>query len=495
MHPNESDTVSRAAAIEAAEAHFASGAFTADLAKRVAIATESPEPASGPTQHLYLEAEMRPLLERLGFAVTILANPVEARAPLLLAERHEADDRPTVLSYGHGDVLGGMAGDWADDLEPFRLTARDGRLYGRGTVDNKGQHSINLAAIERVLEQRGRLGFNLKILLEMGEELGSPGLADIARAHQARLAADVLIASDGPRITADRPTIFLGLSRLLELRSRLPPARRCPPLGQLGRPLGQPRHRAQPRAQLHHRRQGPHSDRRLEAGRAHAYRPRADPRPGPRAGARRSRHRPRLGRARSLAAGEGLCLEQLRDPGHDRRPPGATGERHPEARRARTASSATSRTSTQPTSCRRCAPISTPMATPRSRSSRPARASSMRLEPIRTMPGWRWRGARSRSTTGKRPAVLPSFGGSLPNEVFADILGMPTVWIPHSHPGCSQHAPNEHMLESIAKEGLAIMTGLFWDIGDATLVRSGRRRVLAQQALMLQLGPAVGWNG
>jgi len=69
-------------------------------------------------------------------------------------------------------------------------------------------------------------------------------------------------------------------------------------------------------------------------------------------------------------------------------------------------------------------------------------------------------------TTGGKPAILPNLGGSLPNEVFADTLGLPTIWIPHSYAACSQHAPNEHMLTHIAREGLAIMAGLFWDLGE-----------------------------
>jgi hypothetical protein len=72
-------------------------------------------------------------------------------------------------------------------------------------------------------------------------------------------------------------------------------------------------------------------------------------------------------------------------------------------------------------------------------------------------------------TTGKKPAILPNLGGSLPNEVFAETLGLPTVWIPHSYSACSQHAPNEHMLAPIAREGLQIMAGLFWDLGEASL--------------------------
>ena len=67
---------------------------------------------------------------------------------------------------------------------------------------------------------------------------------------------------------------------------------------------------------------------------------------------------------------------------------------------------------------------------------------------------------------GERPTILPNLGGSLPNNVFAETLGLPTIWVPHSYAACSQHAPNEHVLEPILREGLQIMTGLFWDLGD-----------------------------
>jgi hypothetical protein len=70
-------------------------------------------------------------------------------------------------------------------------------------------------------------------------------------------------------------------------------------------------------------------------------------------------------------------------------------------------------------------------------------------------------------TTGKKPTVLPNFGGTLPNDCFAGILNMPTLWIPHSYPACAQHAPNEHLPLAIAREGLAIMAGLYWDLGEA----------------------------
>jgi len=64
------------------------------------------------------------------------------------------------------------------------------------------------------------------------------------------------------------------------------------------------------------------------------------------------------------------------------------------------------------------------------------------------------------------PHVLPNLAGSLPNDMFTDILGLPTIWVPHSHAECGQHGPNEHALLSIAREAMQIMTDLFLDIGE-----------------------------
>ena len=70
------------------------------------------------------------------------------------------------------------------------------------------------------------------------------------------------------------------------------------------------------------------------------------------------------------------------------------------------------------------------------------------------------------STSGKKPALLPNLGGTVPNDVFADTLGLPTLWVPHSYPACSQHAPNEHLLGSVAREALGVMAGIWWDLGE-----------------------------
>ena len=130
---------------------------------------------------------------------------------MLLATRIEDAELPTVLGYGHGDVIRGLEDQWTKGKGPW-VTARDGdRLYGRGTADNKGQHTLNMAALDAVRAERGgRLGFNAKFIIETGEEAGSKGLAELVAAHKADFAADVLIASDGPRVKPERPTMTLG---------------------------------------------------------------------------------------------------------------------------------------------------------------------------------------------------------------------------------------------------------------------------------------------
>ena len=70
-------------------------------------------------------------------------------------------------------------------------------------------------------------------------------------------------------------------------------------------------------------------------------------------------------------------------------------------------------------------------------------------------PWVRWGAASIEHTTHKPPVVLPNLGGSLPNDVFADIVGMPPIWVPHSYPACAQHGPDEHLLASVvAREGI-----------------------------------------
>src|SRR3954465_9931685 len=200
----------RADAIARVREHFNSGAFLAELGRRVGYRTESQNPGSGAALRAYLVENLQPAFAALDFTTRLIESPTGA-GPYLFADYREDASLPTVLTYGHGDVVDGMEGEWRDNLDPWKTTTKGERVYGRGTADNKGQHSINLAALRAVRETRGgKLGFNAKFIIETGEEIGSPDLRQVCESHREELKADLFLASDGPRLSADRPTIFLG---------------------------------------------------------------------------------------------------------------------------------------------------------------------------------------------------------------------------------------------------------------------------------------------
>ncbi|MEM1345380.1 MAG: M20 peptidase family dipeptidase, partial [Pseudomonadota bacterium] len=106
----------------------------------------------------------------------------------------------------------------------------------------------------------------------------------------------------------------------------------------------------------------------------------------------------------------------------------------------------------------------------RIRIERPNAANASGFGAARTEPDHPWaawvRASVSR-TTGAAPAVIPQTGGSICTDLFTDVLGMPAIWIPHSYAGCSQHAPDEHILVPVCRSALTIMAGLYWDLGEA----------------------------
>lgn len=141
--------------------------------------------------------------------------------PMVLAHRNDAPGKPTVLLYGHYDVQP------PDPLEawlspPFEPAIRNGRLYGRGVGDNKGQHLAQILAIEAFLACRGALPCNVIVLLEGEEEVGSPHIADFVRQHRDRLTADLVITADGPVHDNGQSCIRFGVRGVVsfELRAR-----------------------------------------------------------------------------------------------------------------------------------------------------------------------------------------------------------------------------------------------------------------------------------
>lgn len=459
----------RRSAIDRARDHVDSGRFEETLARRVAFRTESQLlPESLPELRRYLDDEMIPSFSALGWTTTVIENPVAGAPPALLAERHEGDDRPTVLSYGHGDVIVGQDDKWTRGDGPWRL-ARDGdRLYGRGTADNKAQHTINMLAFESAAAANGgELGFNAKYLIEMGEEAGSAGLESLVRDHAERFSADVLIASDGPRVRPDRPTMSLGCRGAVNVDLVVDLREGAHHSGNWGGLIADPG---------------------LILANALAT---------------------IVGPTGELLVDELLavpmtdavraCLDDVEVDGGADGPQidawwGQPGLSPPQRVFAANTFNVLAYVTGNPTKVvnaippravahcqlRMVAGTDPEIVAPALRRHLDANGFDMvRVEPPpvgnagafparRTEPDHPWalfvRDSMAATMEG-RPAVLPSIGGSVPNHVFTDVLGLPTLWIPHSYPSCSQHAPDEHVLVSTCRSGLEIMAGVFADIG------------------------------
>ncbi len=455
--------MTRAQAIAQAEQCFDSGAFRTLLARRLAQPTESQNPARAPELAAYLEAEIRPAFEALGFTCRTLTHP-KALAPFLYAERIEDPALPTVLGYGHGDVIRGLEKEWKEGLSPWALTEAEGRWYGRGIADNKGQHSINMEALRLVLETRGKLGFNAKYLIEMGEETGSMGLRDLCEEHRAMLAADLLIASDGPRLSAERPTIFLGARGSLNFDLSIEARAGGHHSGNWGGLI------SNPGIQL------AHAISTLVSPTGQIRIPEWVPRELPDA-VRRA-----LADCQVDGGADGPAIEPWwGEPGL------SPAERvfgwcSFEVLAYKTGNPDTPVNAIPPRAWARCQlrfvvgvdPDDLVPALRRhlDRQGFPmvqitlTRENMFRATRIDPDDAWvRWAVDSLERTSGAKTAVLPNLGGSLPNDIFTDVLGLRTIWVPHSYPGCSQHAPNEHLPPALLRQALSLMTGLYWDLG------------------------------
>ena len=458
--------MSRDRAIAHAERYFDEGGFFADLARRVAIPTESQNPDRAAELARYLTAEMQPSFERLGFRCRLLRNPAAKYGPFLLAERIEDPALVTVLSYGHGDVVRGQEQSWRSGLNPWTLKREGDRLYGRGTADNKGQHSVNLGAVAAAIATRGRLGFNLKVLIETGEEVGSPGLKEFCSRNKELLKADVLIASDGPRLQPGQPTIFLGSRGAFNMDLVVDLREGGHHSGNWGGLLANPGIiLAQALASI----TGTHGEIKVPEWRPDTLTdsvrealaglevdggpdgPKIDPDWG----------EPGLTPAERVF---GWCSFEILalTAGNPDKPVNAIPPRancHCQLRYVVGVDPADIVGALE----RHLEKSGFPMV--KVSAAREGFFPATRLDPRHPWVVW----ARNslEKTSGTQTAILPNLGGSLPNDVFADDLGLPTVWIPHSYASCSQHAPNEHMLAPVARDALRLMAGLMWDLGEA----------------------------
>ena len=466
FQPLESQPVNRQSVIDAARAQFDSGDFLKDLARLIAVPTESQNPERGPDLRRYLVEEITPRLAGLGYDCQILDNPVKEYGPFLLAKRIESADKLTVFTYGHGDVVGGQEERWRAGLDPWKISVEGDRIYGRGTADNKGQHAINMAALAAVIEARGELGFNSVILIETGEETGSPGLAELFKADPQRFAADVLIASDGPRVDPGRATLFMGSRGAVNFELHVRLRQGAHHSGNWGGLL------KDPGIILSHA-LATITDRRGQI-RIPEWRPSDSLTPSVRkALADIPINAGEDGPEIDLDWGEADLSPAERVWGWNSFAVLALTSGIPARPQNAIAPEATAY-------CQLRFVVGTDIddIVPALRRHLEREGFGMvevsdeggvafaatRLDPDH--PWVEWAAASIERTTGAAPAVLPNLGGSLPNELFARDLGLPTLWLPHSYAGCSQHAPDEHMLASTTREALGIMAGLFWDVGE-----------------------------
>ena len=443
---------------------FDAGHYQSLLSRRVAMPTASDQPGNQDVLRAYLSQEMVPDLMACGFECQVFDNPVADAPPLMVARRIEGQGLPCVLTYGHGDVINGQDNQWRSGLQPWQMTIEGDRWYGRGTADNKGQHTASFSALKQVIDARaGRLGYNVTVLLEMGEEAGSPGLREFCEHHRDLLAADLLIACDGPRVHAQRPTVFLGSRGLVNFTLSLQSRERAYHSGNWGGVLTNPgirmAHAVATLTDANGRMQVPgllppavSADIRQTLAEVSIGGGDDDPVTNPRWG------EPGLSEAERLMAWNTIEVLAM-GAGNPQRPVNAI----------------------PPNAVAHCQLRFVP-GTPWQQLEAIVRThldahgfDDIEVKVKSTSPATRldvkhpwvsWALTSIERSVDKPATLLPNLAGSLPNDVFAEVLGLPTIWVPHSYPACAQHAPNEHLLASVAREGMTLMAGLYWDLAE-----------------------------
>lgn len=181
----------------------------ADLEDLVRIQSVWADPARRPEVHRSAEVVSK-LLSDAGFGdVQIVA---EDGAPAVIARHPAPDGAPTVLLYAHHDVQPeGDPDQW--HTAPFDPTERNGRLYGRGTADDKAGIATHLAAFRA---HDGKPPVGVTVFVEGEEESGSPSLSRLLSAHRDALAADVIVIADSDNWSTDIPSLTVSLRGLAD---------------------------------------------------------------------------------------------------------------------------------------------------------------------------------------------------------------------------------------------------------------------------------------
>lgn len=446
-------------AVQHATQYFDKGYFKKDLAELISVKTESQNNECNLEN--YYDQNIIPMLVKMGFKCKVMENPLSKANIILFAERIENANFSTILTYGHGDVVLGQDSCWDNGLSPYKLIEKDNRYYGRGTADNKGQHLINIKALYSLLSVQKKLGFNFKILFEMGEEIGSPGLKAFCQQNKELLKADVFIASDGPRISQKIPTIFTGSRGGINFDLSVNLRDNAHHSGNFGGILKDP-----------------------SIILSHAIASITD--------ARGQINIPEwLPTSLTPDIKEILAKLPLVDAGFDLDPDWGQKELtmtervfgwnsfsvlamlsgEPEA--PLNAISGHARSTCQlrfvvGTDVNKIIPAlrnhlnSFGFEDVNIHESEMTPFPATRLEMNNS-----WLSLITKSlenSMGSKIDLLPNLGGSLPNDSFSEVLELPTIWIPHSYAGCAQHSPNEHLSVPLARQALICMTALFADL-------------------------------
>ena len=450
-------------ALENSNNWFADGEFFDKLSSLVNIVTDSKNAVSVEDLTSYYTDGLSDILTELGLQTEIIDNPIKGGPPFLIGKRIESSELKTILLYGHGDTVPLQEGQWFEEIIPNELKIIDNKIYGRGVADNKGQHLINLLALLSVLKIRKKLGFNLKIIFEMGEEIGSPGLFDLCEHYKDYFESDVLIASDGPRVAVDVPTVFLGSRGAINFELEAKYREGAHHSGNWGGVLRDPGVRLSHALSIITDKYGkilienwkPTSLSAEVRSRLHSL-------PATISGILEIDENwgePGLSSNEKLFGWNSFAILALRS-GNIDMPVNAI----------------------QPSAKALCQ-LRFVVGTDANKVITSLRdhldqngfndikiitENAINFEASRTNLNNIWlekvEHILEKFHRGKIH-VIPNLAGSLPNNCFTDILGIPTIWIPHSYKECSQHAPNEHVPIELLQNSLLLMTDLYWNLG------------------------------
>jgi acetylornithine deacetylase/succinyl-diaminopimelate desuccinylase-like protein len=198
--------VAKSAASALAYARANRSRFVTELKKFIRFPSVSAEPRHA-QDRAHCAQWLATRLRRIGLEkVRLVSSP---GAPVVYAEWQHAPRKPTVLLYGHYDVIPpDPIGGWLSP--PFEPTVRGDNLFGRGACDDKGQMLTHVKAIEAYLRSQRALPINVKCIFEGEEEIGSPSLVPFIARNKDALAADAVLMSDTLMLRPGQPAVSYG---------------------------------------------------------------------------------------------------------------------------------------------------------------------------------------------------------------------------------------------------------------------------------------------